>query len=95
MKKIILISFITLFSCETKKEIDNCACKFNLDTILNKNNPEFEKYLKFYDKETLNVCVEEYKKNDEKEVVTFENIYNFYNRKCPNYDLNIEQNIRK
>jgi hypothetical protein len=91
MKKIILISIISLISCETKKEIDNCGCKFNLDAIMNKDNIEFEKYLKFYDKDTMDKCIVEYQKESENKDVTFEDIYNFYHKKCPNYNLDIKK----
>jgi len=87
MKKInILIIYILLISCNSGKEPDPCACKFNIDLVIPQTNSELIKYKKFFDKDMLKSCIENFTKNEEYDV---EELYNYYHKRCPKYDLNI------
>ena len=91
MKKISFIIFVTIWSCKEKPKIDSCACKFNMDLIVNKDNKEFENLLKFYDQSTMQKCLDHYKKiNPDDKVLSYENLYRLYDKNCPSYDINIE-----
>jgi len=62
-----------------------------MDLIINKDNKEFENLLKFYDQQTMQKCLDDYKINNPKDkVIPFENPYNYFNEKCPEYSIDIE-----
>ena len=69
-----------------------CSCRFNLDLLLNKDSKAYSKYLKFYDKNQMQKCLDYYKKEYPKDTeLGFESVYQYYAKECPNYEINIEK----
>ena len=90
-KKIIALTFI-LFSCKNIKAPDPCGCAFNIDLTINKDK-SLDEYRKFLDVKTLEQCKKYAEYSLElKRDITGEEIYNFYKKTCPNYNLEVKKN---
>ena len=93
LKSILACSIlVTGIGCKEEVNIDMCSCRFNLDLLLNKDSKAYSKYLKFYDKNQMQKCLDYYKKEYPKDTeLGFESVYQYYAKECPNYEINIEK----
>lgn len=93
MRKILIAMVFILISCNKLKEPDPCACSFNIDLVIKTKDKTLDTYRKFFDKDKLLEC----SKYAEQELNLTEEIkigtlYNYYKKKCPSYNLEIEKN---